>query len=73
MITLKLDEWVPIQQKIIDEYPLSTVLIRSKMKRELGFTVRNHRDYSSWDETIDDIRLDFYDDAKETMFRLKYL
>jgi hypothetical protein len=48
------------------------VMIREKMKAELGFTVRRQSDYTNGygRETV---YLDFYNEAKETMFRLKYL
>jgi hypothetical protein len=52
------------------------------MRRELGCTSRTHRFwkpqdgvgvYDGYGDYVVEIHLDFYDDAKETMFRLKYL
>ena len=83
--TIKLtgNEWKTIHQRLKAEYPLSYTLIRSVMRRELGFTVREHKAYMEAPITPGDdlnfgytehqIHLDFYDDALETMFRLKYL
>lgn len=76
MIALTSKEWTPIRQKIAIEYKWkpSVLLIRETMKRELGFTTRYHKE---WDPGMvrykEIVCLDFYDDATETMFRLKYL
>lgn len=74
MITLSEKQWGKIYKLIAKEYPPSYLLIREVQKRELGFTSRRHRywDINSgyWKE---EINLDFFDDAKETWFRLKYL
>jgi hypothetical protein len=48
------------------------VMIREKMKAELGFTVRRQSDYTNGYRR-ETVYLDFYNEAKETMFRLKYL
>lgn len=82
MIKLDPVKWQDIKVSIIQDYGLSTVLIRDRMRRELGFTVREHNEYqriSNQHNSFDyathtcTICLDFYDDAAETMFRLKYL
>lgn len=72
MVVLKFSEWVTIRQSIREIHGDSMIMIREKMKAELGFTVRRHSDYTNGyrQKTI---YLDFYDEAKETMFRLKYL
>jgi hypothetical protein len=49
------------------------MLMRTKMKSVLGFTVRFN---NYWHEDIKvrhTVYLDFFDDQKETLFRLKYL
>jgi hypothetical protein len=51
----------------------SIFMIRDVMKRELGFLPRLHTEWSDQQGHIEMIYLDFYDDAKETFFRLKYL
>lgn len=78
MIKLTLTEWAAIRERLVQEYPPSVIIIREVMKRELGFTVRRHRE---WIEQPghegyyprDNIYLDFYNDNQETFFRLKYL
>ena len=70
MIKLTHSEWMAAQTRISTDHGQSMVLVRSKMQRELGFTPRHHRDYNN---AVDCIFLDFYDDAAETMFRLRYL
>ena len=73
MITLTATEWNRIKNQLLNDWPKSHVIIRSVMKRELGFTTRTHY---SWDEErghTSTMYLDFYDDTKETWFRMKYL
>lgn len=36
-------EWDELQQRLIDEYGKSIVLVRDKCRRELGFTPRHHK------------------------------
>ena len=73
MITLTNKEWISIQNQLRNDWPRSYVVMRGVMKRELGFTVREHRWYSNQHGTQRQVLLDFYDDAKETWFILKYL
>lgn len=65
--------------KIKDEYNPSVYLIRERMQKTLGFTVRRHRiDQKTSDNELfsgyylESVHLDFYDDAKKTWFLLKY-
>jgi len=74
-IHLSTDEWKKIRRRIKEEYQIdkpSILLIKSVLKRELGFSVRLHSEWAN-DNRLESIYLDFYDDTKETMFRLKYL
>ena len=77
MITLSKFEWIPLQQRLVEEHGLSIMNISWACRRELGFTIRYHQqwvkedDYDGHRETI--TCLDFYDDVKETFFRIKYL
>lgn len=85
MATIKLTEkeWLSISEKIKQNHGRTVLLIRSVMQRELGFVTRNHRYWQTdpnstgsglgYGEYITEIHLDFYDSAKETLFRLKYL
>jgi hypothetical protein len=57
------------------EHPKTVFMLRSKMKRVLGFTVREHK---AWIEKPDggysdfQIHLDFYSQNKRTMFLMKF-
>ena len=84
MSTIKLTEkqWQDISAKITQDYSKATLLIRPVMQRELGFVTRNHRYwkpaestgvYDGYGDYVVEVHLDFYDEVKETMFRLKYL
>jgi hypothetical protein len=75
MLTLTVKEWTKIRKSLREDYNWrpSVFLIREVMKRELGFTTRYHKTYSHQHGTIEIVYLDFFDDTKETWFRLKYL
>jgi hypothetical protein len=73
--TVKLSQanWLKIYNDIAKNYPPSVLLVRSKMRKVLGFTSRTH---SEWDagvvNRIEQIHLDFFSETKYTMFILKY-
>lgn len=84
VIKLTAKEWKPILSAIKLEYQTQPAvwMIRTAMRRELGFTTRYHRYwkptegtaiYDGYGDYIEEIHLDFYDESAETMFRLKYL
>ena len=82
MITLTEAEWATLRERLAQEHPASWLLIRESMKRNLGFTVRNHHRWIHHKPSEgkmspgyykDEVCLDFFDEAKETFFRLKYL
>lgn len=76
MIVLTESEWAQIYEQLAQEYPPSYLLIRSVMRKELGFSVRRHRRWlpESWKyPPRDEIHLDFYNNAAETFFTIKYL
>ena len=78
MIKLQPAEWEDILDKIKVEYisTPSVFLIRGTMRRVLGFTVREHKEWvpkMSGGYTDFQIYLDFYSESQETFFRLKYL
>ena len=70
MITLNKREWNAIYAKLkVDwAHKPSVFLIRNVMRRELGFTPREHHS-----DVASMVYLDFYDEPAEIMFRLKYL
>ena len=71
MITLTPTEWDRLHSELSQTYPRSVMLMRSVMRRELGFTVREHHRWNG-DHYQDQICLDFFDDRQETWFRIKY-
>lgn len=82
-VVLSEKAWAKINNHIAQNYPLSVLLIRNKMREALGFTARTHEE---WIERkvdprdvgyrtkycIKTIHLDFYNEPKRTMFLLKY-
>ena len=74
MITLTPMEWNTIRDQLLDDWPRSHILMQSGMKRELGCTVRKRDVWlGSRKGYATTVYLDFFDDAKETWFALKYL
>lgn len=82
VVKLSLEQWAKIHSDLVKNNKPSTMLIRTVMKRELGFTVRRHKEwvredgvgqYDGYGDWLEEIHLDFYDPQKELLFRLKYL
>jgi hypothetical protein len=83
MIKLEPGRWDKIHQQLSTEYPASVMLIRSRMREVLGFTVREHSEWITTSTKRKDgtsvgyyktwICLDFYNDAMLSWFQLKYL
>ena len=72
-IILSFYAWDKLKTKIVEDYGQSTVLISWRLRDQLGFTVREHRDYTNKDYNLTHtVRLDFWDDAMQTIFLLKY-
>lgn len=69
---LTIKQWNVLKKRLATDYSTSVVLIRSKMRERLGFTTREHSTYSDQYGTKIVIYLDWFDDAKRTMFMLKY-
>lgn len=78
-------KWELLKTQLRTDYSPSVTLVRWKMKETLGFTAREHNEWLGYydDVTKDQrksgehgyrtvIHLDFYDEAKRTMFLLKY-
>jgi hypothetical protein len=82
-------EWYELAESLRTEYGQSIMLISARCKRELGFTVRHHKGLvehskETWEimksegfhnryHYEDQVHLDFYDEAQQTFFVLKYL
>lgn len=72
-ISLSNSQWFALYHRLKDDVPLSTLMIRSRMRETLGFTPRDH---TKWNQSRTGkehtVELDFYDDSKRLMFLLKY-
>jgi hypothetical protein len=74
VIKLKRKEWSLIKDQLKEDYNPSVLMIREVMRRELGCTLRVHRQWDELNYRYNELYcLDFYDDIKETWFRMKYL
>jgi hypothetical protein len=78
MIKLTPSQWATIRADLETKWPRSVFLIRTTMKRELGFTFRKHTenlyriDGSPTEFRRDTICLDFFNEAAESWFHLTY-
>ena len=80
IIFRKPGEWSDIYAKILQDYGRG-MMVRTRLRRELGFTYRNHQEWVTFDHTGDrerkyceqQIHLDFYDEQAQSWFQLKYL
>jgi hypothetical protein len=80
-IKLTDEEWMHIRKQLKEEYEWkpSVLIVRDVMRRELGFTTRYHTEwvpdpgYDGYGRYAEFVFLDFFNDEKETFFRLKYL
>ena len=84
----RVDEWSQLYRQILSDYG-PKIAISFVCKRELGFTIRRHKGLEphdkdtweimkaeGWDHRYyyqDQIHLDFYNQAQQTWFVLKYL
>jgi hypothetical protein len=74
-VVLSVSQWQTIRAELQTEHPRTVFMLRDKMKRVLGFTVREHNEWvikpdGGYGEHS--IHLDFYSDRKYTMFLLKF-
>jgi hypothetical protein len=74
-IILSVDTWRRIRAELQQEHPKTVFMLRSKMRKVLGFTVREHNEWiikpdGGYGEHS--IHLDFYSERKYTMFILKF-
>jgi hypothetical protein len=87
VIILTEPQWAALHARLVQDYQAepSVMLIRGKMRRVLGFTVRHHQERRDMRQIAgefgmpeygvlvkDWICLDFWEPAQETWFRLKY-
>ena len=71
-IVLTQSKWTILRERLTADYSPSVMMLSYRMKDRLGFTVREHREWTQQRGYMVDIRLDFYSEPKRTMFLLKY-
>ena len=72
-VVLLESDWETLLAQLRIDHPLSVTLIREKMRRVLGYTVRDghYTDlYDLYSTRI--VYLDFFDEKKKIMFLLRY-
>lgn len=76
-LVLKPEVWEKLKARIIEDYGLSMIALRSKCRKTLGFKFRHHEEWSKpsdrskW-RLVDTVRLDIYDQGQVLMFMMKY-
>lgn len=74
-IVLSTGKWIRLKSRLLEDYPTSVVLIRQRSREVLGFVAREYEEWNTdnghWGMNRD-VRLDFYNEPKRTMFLLKY-
>jgi hypothetical protein len=71
-IVLTQSKWYKLKEQLTTDHSPSVMMLSYRMKDKLGFTVREHREWTQQRGYMTDIRLDFYNESKRTMFLLKY-
>ena len=73
---LTLSEWITVREQIREMFGDSMILLRAKMRSELGFSPRRYTkwvpkmDGGYYDETV---CIDFYTEQARTWFLLKFV
>lgn len=73
-------QWAKIYAKILEDYGMG-MAIRTRLRRELGFSYRYHTEWIEFDRSggrpryyaEEQIHLDFFDEKAQSWFELKYL
>lgn len=71
-IKLTEKQWFLLKTRLTNDHSPSVMLVRNKRREVLGFTERRHQVWEAQTGYINSVYLDFFDDAKRTMFLLKY-
>ena len=71
-IILTQSKWYNLRKRLTTDHSPGIMMLSYRMKEKLGFTVREHREWTEQRGYMTDIRLDFYSEPKRTMFLLKY-
>ena len=69
-LELSREEWEKVKQRLLEDFG-QKILISWVMKRECGFTVRTHTQWSQDAHKVI-VCLDFYDERMKTWYILKY-
>lgn len=73
-------DWSAIYSRILADFGMG-MAVRTRLRRELGFTYRSHERWVEFDTMSDRVRryqvkeihLDFYNEQAQSWFQLKYL
>ena len=73
-------DWNAIYSRILADFGMG-MAVRTRLRRDLGFTYRNHQEWITFDITNgrprkyceEQIHLDFYSEQAQSWFQLKYL
>ena len=71
-IVLSQSQWYRLKERLTNDHSPSVMMLSYRTKDKLGFTVREHREWTAQTGYMVDIRLDFFNEPKRTMFLLKY-
>ena len=72
--------WTDIYSAILRDYGMG-MAVRTRLRRELGFTYRNHQEWIVFDRSGDrerkyceeQVHLDFYSESAQSWFILRYI
>ena len=82
------ERWLTIRDRLIEEYGQARIIISWRLRQEFGFSVREHRGLEPHSKDFLDllgdewkhryhyqeqIHLDFFNNAAQSWFQLKYL
>lgn len=71
-IELTRDEYMQLRERLVQEYG-KRIMISWVMRRECGFTMREHKRQDAFDNYPNSVYcLDFYDEQMKTWYILKY-
>lgn len=73
-------DWHSIYSQILRDYGMG-MAVRTRLRRELGFTYRMHQEWIEFDRSDgrarkyceEQVHLDFYNDSAQSWFQLKYM
>jgi hypothetical protein len=71
-------DWAYVREKIKQDYGQTIFAISWRLKRELGFTVRYHKELKQYHNSDichyqTQVHLDFFNEANQSWFILKYV